>query len=315
MTWMPLVLHPAPVGWRGRAKLESHAKNEQRLSARQADIFSPNATQSFVESVVERVPYESERLHTVTTCGRKMSVPAEEADSMRAVSTGEANDTAAPADHETSPPPQPNATAVLFTPELLQIYYARLFPFELLYQWMSYGKKSTFNHREFSFTLDKNGEEIYIRYQSFSDQADLAQAIHKRRPVKIDIGAVYSHPPSDKNAAGTKFIPEARELVFDIDLTDYDDIRKCGCSGANICNVCWKYMRMAIDVVDETLRDDFGYQHVAWFYSGRRGVHCWVCDATARELTDQARGAVANYIGVRPPFYCMFTAQRLFGHT
>lgn len=191
--------------------------------------------------------------------------------------------------------------AVLFTPELLQIYYARLFPFDLLHQWLSYGGSgsNTFSRREFSFTLDKSGEEIYMRYQSFRDSNDLAQAIHKRRPVKIDIGAVYSHPPTDKNAFGNKFVPEARELVFDIDLTDYDEVRKCGCSGASICNICWKYMQMAITVMDETLAEDFGFEHVAWFYSGRRGVHCWVCDETARALTDPARGAIANYIGVR----------------
>lgn len=223
----------------------------------------------------------------------------EGADSMEIETIEDANELAdnVATSNENRPPLSQNA--VLFTPELLQIYYARLFPFELLHQWLSYGSMKTFNHREFSFTLDKNGEEIYIRYQSFRDQADLAQAILKRRPVKIDIGAVYSHPPTDKNAAGTKFIPEARELVFDIDLTDYDEVRKCGCSGADICNVCWKYMRMAIDVVDEVLHDDFGFEHVAWFYSGRRGVHCWVCDETARVLTDQARGAVASYIGVR----------------
>lgn len=95
-----------------------------------------------------------------------------------------------------------------------------------------------------------------------------------------------------------KFQPSQRELVFDIDLTDYDGVRKCGCSGANICGICWKMMNMAIKVMDVGLRDDFGFEHICWFYSGRRGVHCWVCDESARTLSDSGRSAVANYFEV-----------------
>jgi DNA primase small subunit len=190
--------------------------------------------------------------------------------------------------------------AVVFSTQLLQMYYSRLFPFDMLHQWLSYGKQQIFSHREFSFTIEPvPGEEIYIRYQSFQNKNDLAQAVNKRRPIKIDIGAIFSHPPVDHNTvAADSFKPAARELVFDIDLTDYDEIRRCGCSGANICGVCWGFMTMAVKVMDEGLRDDFGFEHIGWFYSGRRGVHCWVCDESARELTDAGRSAVASYFEV-----------------
>lgn len=205
--------------------------------------------------------------------------------------------------------------SVVFSPELLSMYYSRLFPYHLLFDWLSYDPTNTsteklFARREFSFTIEIAGEEIYIRYQSYSKLADFQAAILQRKPMKIDIGAVFSHPPKDHKAIAQGFTTEQRELVFDIDLTDYDDVRQCGCTGAKICNKCWQMMTMAVKVMEKGLREDFGFKHIAWFYSGRRGIHAWVCDEKARKLSNEARSAVASYFEVRG--HCL---SMLFGLT
>lgn len=194
-----------------------------------------------------------------------------------------------------------------FSTDLLRMYYSRLFPYDVMFDWLSYGndpdkkgsesviEKDFFGKREWSFTIE---DDIYIRYQSFRDKGEFVAAIQKRQPHKIDIGAVFSASPKDHTVIKPElFKPVERELVFDIDMTDYDDIRTC-CTGANICLKCWPYMTMALKCCDRTLREDFGFKHILWIYSGRRGIHCWVCDKEARELTNEARSAVVEYMSV-----------------
>jgi DNA primase small subunit len=49
--------------------------------------------------------------------------------------------------------------------------------------------KDFFMKREFSFTMQ---DDIYIRYLSFKDEAEMKSWIQKKQPHKIDIGAVYT---------------------------------------------------------------------------------------------------------------------------
>ncbi|GLC73081.1 hypothetical protein PLESTF_001330100 [Pleodorina starrii] len=169
-------------------------------------------------------------------------------------------------------------------------------------KWLAYGNDSKhaqadshyFNRREFCFTL--NGD-IFVRYQAFKDAAAMQEAIQRRCPAKIDIGPVYSANPQDRHKFGAAFQPLERELVFDIDLTDYDDVRTCG-SGGHICAKCWPLMAVAVKIIDAGLRSEFGFKHILWVYSGRRGVHCWVCDPSARQLSDEQRSSVANWFAL-----------------
>ncbi|XP_011565946.3 DNA primase small subunit [Plutella xylostella] len=174
--------------------------------------------------------------------------------------------------------------------DMLPIYYTRLFPQNIFCRWLGCGSHpQPLAHRELSFTL---ADDVYLRYLSISNQKELQTLLQKKCPHKLDIGAVYNTRPS---IARHGSVVLSRELVFDIDLTDYDEVRTC-CQEAKVCEKCWKFMVIACEIIDVALKDDFGFQSILWVFSGRRGVHCWVSDYEARTLDSPGRGAVADYL-------------------
>lgn len=190
-------------------------------------------------------------------------------------------------------------------PEQRLAYYQRLFPFRQVFQWLNHSPSPSndFGHREIALSLEKeNGtkksEEIYVRYQSYPTQEAFKRGILEANPTRFEIGPVYTANPRDrKSLKKSVFKPLSKELVFDIDLTDYDDVRTC-CSDKAICKNCWQFITLAVKVMNAALRDDFGFQHILWVYSGRRGAHAWVCDKRARLMDDSKRRAVAGYLEV-----------------
>ena len=201
------------------------------------------------------------------------------------------------------------ASELLFDEDRLRIYYDRIFPYKLMFKWISYNKlvkqdqkalmsledgvsSSYFHNREFSFTL---ANDVYCRYLCFKTAENFKETLVNRVPYKIDIGAVYNIPPERHNASDKKaFVPTHKEMVFDIDMNDYDDVRTC-CKGANVCERCFVYLKIAMVVLTDILGEDFNFTNLLWVFSGRRGIHAWVCDEAAREMQNDMRQAVVGY--------------------
>ncbi|KIK68885.1 hypothetical protein GYMLUDRAFT_34880 [Collybiopsis luxurians FD-317 M1] len=185
--------------------------------------------------------------------------------------------------------------------EVLLTFYRRLYPFKQLFKWLNRGpermekESRLFPYREFAFTLRN---ESYLRYNSYPSDVEMKKHVCLLVPLRFEIGPVYSAQPKDKKTVRpTHFKPEKREVVFDIDMTDYDPIRTC-CSDANICKKCWGFISVAVVVIDKAIRDQFGYNQLLWVYSGRRGIHLWISDKEAFELTDDQRKAMVEYLTV-----------------
>lgn len=179
----------------------------------------------------------------------------------------------------------------------MEQYYRLFLPFRYLFQWLLHSPKPTedFTKREIAWELRN---EIYQRYQSFMTMEEFKQAVVRANPMRFEVGAIYSVYPKDKKTLPKLALkPVAKELVFDIDLTDYDPIRTC-CQDKAICTKCWRFIQVAAHIIDAALREDFGFEHLVWVFSGRRGAHCWVSDAHARNLDDTERKAVIDYLDV-----------------
>lgn len=176
-------------------------------------------------------------------------------------------------------------------------FYKRLLPFKHIFQWLSHSPKPTkdFTMREFAY---EHRSGVYQRYISYDNADDFKNHVVNSNPTRFEVGAVYSVNPKER-----KFLPKlaykpvSKELVFDIDMTDYDDIRTC-CQGTDICTKCWRFIQVAAKIIDRALREDFGFEHLIWVFSGRRGAHCWVSDPRARNLEEGTRRAIVEYMDV-----------------
>eukprot|EP00796_Vickermania_ingenoplastis_P010233 gene10233-7172_t len=207
----------------------------------------------------------------------------------------------------------------MLTEGALAEFYRHVYPVDLIVRWLTYAfddlqvpgesepptetaaatRQRALHHlarREFCFTLIG---DVFTRYRSYTSASELRSELIRSFPEKIDVGAVYSIRPNLKQSV-SQICAVERELVFDIDMSDYDNVRSC-CTGKRICGHCWQWMACAALVLKHLLEEDFGFNYILPVFSGRRGVHLWVCDKRARFMSDDERAAVVGYLSVVSP--------------
>ena len=176
----------------------------------------------------------------------------------------------------------------------LQSYYDNEFNLEPALRIIT---TNNFAQREWGF-MDCNGR--FDRNFSFLTPKSLEEYIKETCPRSIYVGAVYNNGPENaKNISIHQLEWQRRELIFDIDLTEYDEVRPCSCRGKNqVCDKCWELVKTASFWIHDTLVEDFGVseQNIQWIFSGRRGLHAWVKDYEFAILDNDQRTALIDYL-------------------
>jgi len=156
---------------------------------------------------------------------------------------------------------------------------------------------SHFNRREISYIIPHkdSSEEFCIRNASYNDWEAFRRDVLFRTPTRIDIGPIYDNDARNNKESAKRGTAVAREYIIDIDMDDYDEIRTC-CKSKELCDRCWKFLVAAYEVLEKILGDCFGFKHILWVFSGRRGIHAWICDRKARDMNNKVRKAVTDFL-------------------
>jgi DNA primase small subunit len=182
---------------------------------------------------------------------------------------------------------------------LAKRYFYSLFPYEDIVEFLSVRKDTPLAHREFVFGYENS---VYQRRITFADEKQFRDTVLESLPRRIDIGDPSSVPFCYHPYALASM--KCRELVFDIDLDAYDksssgtpQLRFC-CTGAKMCEVCWSFIVGGMQVLYHILANQFGFKKIFFFFSGRRGVHCWVCDEEIYKSADvlQQHRHILSYV-------------------
>lgn len=196
------------------------------------------------------------------------------------------------------------------------------YPFDLTIPFIKQGYNS--NQRVTMIPKKINGVEKPCRYDGERTDARIIPLLRKECPKYIDIGKIISN--IDQPIIGTNIIMTfiKKEVVFDIDATDYDNVNKlgllnafnnstdikltslriCNCQGKKqVCGECWYLLSSASLIINYFVNKLLGNDvKLLWVYSGNRGLHCWLKNNQLDKFNSFQRESIIDDISLDTDF-------------
>ena len=143
--------------------------------------------------------------------------------------------------------------------------------------------------REFGFGFER---KIEYRHKSFETENGLQEFIQREAPFFMSYSAAFYRYPAAQPMEKKEFT--GAELIFDLDA-GYEH------EGHNplACPYCLERVRdETLTLVEDFLLKDFGFseKEVSANFSGQKGYHVHVDSEAVRQLSQEARKQLSNYV-------------------
>ena len=132
----------------------------------------------------------------------------------------------------------------------LETYWKKLFPFDEVAEFLGLRRKPV----DIGIVFGSADEYRWRHVRNISSAEELRDAVVSHQPIPVALNAIPPYP------------------VLDIDV-----------SGAS-ARVLLTYATLLTISLDE----EFGFSQLRWFFSGRRGLHCWIREELAREWMENS---------------------------
>lgn len=181
-------------------------------------------------------------------------------------------------------------------------FYKNFFPSRFLFRLLnSCSKNSEHMDEDYMAHLEiaeEREEGLFARKLSFSTSELFGKYCEESIPAALHLCSWSSGLPHLRNMQGKDWVTMEKPLVFDVDLDSYGKaLRTCCGDEKKMCKNCSTLCKIAMASIAFVLsRFGFDERRVRFFFSGRKGIHCWVFDKRAFGMLTRDREQIVSLL-------------------